>query len=86
MEIAYGLPGSQSADDETVSVGVDDVHIIRIRLVQPNFWGVALKKRTSRVETCRENVQSPFLYQNPPVPPPVILLRFLNSFPTKPDT
>ena len=65
LEIAYGLPGSQSADDETVSVGMDDVHIIRVRLVQPNFWGVALKKRTSRVETCRENVQSPFLHQNP---------------------
>ena len=43
-EFAYWLPGPKTADDETVPVGMDHIHIVCIRLVQPNFGGVALKK------------------------------------------
>ena len=82
-EFAYWLPGPKTADDETVPVGMDHIHIVCIRLVQPNFGGVALKKGSSRVKACWDIFQSSF-QQNPPSP--VILLRFLNSFPTKPDT
>ena len=82
-EFAYWLPGPKTADDETVPVGMDHIHIVCICLVQPNFRGVALKKGPSRVKACWDIFQSPF-HQNPPSP--VILLRFLNSFPTKPDT
>ena len=83
QEFAYWLPGPKTADDETVPVGMDHIHIVCIRLVQPNFGGVALKKGSSRVKSCWDIFQSSF-QQNPPSP--VILLRFLNSFPTKPDT
>ena len=50
FEIAYRLPSPKTADDETVSIGVDHIDVVRICLVQPDFGRVALKKWASWIE------------------------------------
>ena len=83
LKFAYWFPGSKTAYDETVPVRMDHINIVCICLVQSNFGGVAFKKGPSRIKAWQDSFQSDF-QQSPPSP--VILLRFLNSFPTKPDT
>ena len=51
FEIAYRLPSPKTADDETVSIGVDHIDVVRIGLVQSDFGRVALKKWASWIET-----------------------------------
>ena len=50
FEIAYRLPSPKTADDETVSIGVDHIDVVRICLVQSDFGRVALKKWASWIE------------------------------------
>ena len=61
---------------------MDHVHKVCICLVQPTFWGVALKKLPIRVKPCQDFVQEFFRSTLPPL----ILLILRNSFPTKSDT
>ena len=54
FEIAYRLPSPKTANDETVSIGVDHIDVVRIGLVQSDFGRVALKKWVSWVEAWKK--------------------------------
>ena len=42
VHVAYRFPGTEAADDQRVTVGVNHVHKVCVRLVQPHVRGVAL--------------------------------------------
>ena len=44
------LPGSKPSDDEGVTIGMDDINIVRVRLVKTNVRRVTLEERPSGVQ------------------------------------
>ena len=46
------LPGSKPSDDEGVTIGMDDINIVSVRLVKTNVRRVTLEERPSGVQSC----------------------------------
>ena len=61
VHVPDGLPGPEAADDQRVSIGVNHIHKVCVRLVKPHVGGVALvtevnmlqkKRKKRRKEIC----------------------------------
>lgn len=79
--LTYRFPGTQTSNDQAVSVGVNHVNIVSISLVQTDLRRVALEKWASRIQPYKTKIQ-----RLKEALSPVILLKFLSSLPTKPET
>lgn len=52
VHVPHGLPGAQTAQYEILAVGVDHVHELGVRRVQPGLGVLVLEQRPGRVQAC----------------------------------